>query len=498
MITRLKFPSKDALFIGQVGFFALFALFLFLRLYRLGQSELWYDEVHSANFALQSVDAAHLSWYYVLLKFWVRYLGLSEYALRFPSAIFSFLSVIVIYQLGKTLFDRKTGIISAVFMGLSPFHLWYAQEARDYSLALFLGTLSTYLICLSLRRRVLSLWAAFILLCTAGIFTSPFYIILFIAQLILVIILRWNKLTIIDLLSFAIIAFIFLIVSLPTFLSKYFTLSQGFFWLPRPELNAPLITFENFILGYNGTYTLYLAVDILLLVSFIASFKNLLKIEDKTPLILCVFLILVPTAATFLFSRLFFSVYLDRALIIFSPYLYLLLAAGIASWGKKIRILVLLFLLPCLFVAAFRYYSGTIFEPLQHHTGAHPKKPIKPAIEFLRAHALPTDIIAFTNQADSTPFKFYSPELSSRVVFFFDPRIVDPCWNRPFTPSTFYIPLQKIDALHATRIWVVSSEWGRWGGLDPNCVSVNQWLASRFELELERNIDDLHIFRYVK
>ena len=56
------------------------------------------------------------------------------------------LTIYVLASHDKNLFNKKVGIIASIFIGLSPFHLWYAQEVRDYSTVLFLGTFASYLL----------------------------------------------------------------------------------------------------------------------------------------------------------------------------------------------------------------------------------------------------------------------------------------------------------------------------------------------------------------
>ncbi|MCG2711283.1 MAG: glycosyltransferase family 39 protein [Candidatus Omnitrophica bacterium] len=106
-----------------------------------------------------------------MLHFWIKIFRISEFSLRFPSLIFSFLSIIAVFFLGKALFSKKVGLLASIFMGISPFHLWYAQEARDYSMLLFWGTLSSYLLFRAIRKGELKLWVIFTIVSLAGLYT---------------------------------------------------------------------------------------------------------------------------------------------------------------------------------------------------------------------------------------------------------------------------------------------------------------------------------------
>ncbi len=44
----------------------------------------------------------------------------------------------MIYKLASKLFDKATGLISSILFALSPFHIYFAQEARMYPMVIFL------------------------------------------------------------------------------------------------------------------------------------------------------------------------------------------------------------------------------------------------------------------------------------------------------------------------------------------------------------------------
>ena len=115
---------------------------LLLRLWQIAGEGLWIDEAFSIWIARQAVPAA-LSWlvridqhpplYYVLLHLWLR-LGDGAATVRALSAIASTLNIPVIYALGRRLLGLKVGVVAAVVLALSPFHIRFAQEARMYAL----------------------------------------------------------------------------------------------------------------------------------------------------------------------------------------------------------------------------------------------------------------------------------------------------------------------------------------------------------------------------
>jgi uncharacterized membrane protein len=126
------------------------ALGAFLRFFRIGAQPLWLDEATSLRFAHQSlaelwnwstiVDPGNPPLYYSLLHGWVRF-GDGEGALRALSALLGVITIPLVYALGRTIRDHRLGIVGALLFAISPFQVWYSQEARGYAL-LTLGATS--------------------------------------------------------------------------------------------------------------------------------------------------------------------------------------------------------------------------------------------------------------------------------------------------------------------------------------------------------------------
>ncbi|WP_238532807.1 glycosyltransferase family 39 protein [Halalkalicoccus jeotgali] len=80
--------------------------------------------------------------YYLVLDIWTATFGYGESTLRLLSALFGIATIVVIYLLGSELYSRDVGLLSAGLLSVSAFHIWYAQEARMYTLLAFLASLS--------------------------------------------------------------------------------------------------------------------------------------------------------------------------------------------------------------------------------------------------------------------------------------------------------------------------------------------------------------------
>ncbi len=146
-------------------------LALGLRLYQLGSQSLWLDEGSSWQMIQQGWGRLLLELfqpfaayplYHLLLKGWVTLAGDSEAMLRLPSALAGALAVPAILAAGLALrqlagddradWRRELFPLTAALLALaSPFAIWYAQEAKVYSLLLLWATLLLWSVARALR-----------------------------------------------------------------------------------------------------------------------------------------------------------------------------------------------------------------------------------------------------------------------------------------------------------------------------------------------------------
>jgi len=138
-----------------------------LRIYGLDKS-LWLDEVISVNRQrdIQSL-VSHIDLpgklYFIILHFFMIF-GNDEVAARSPSVIFGVLSIYLIYKVGELFFGRpREGLIGAFLLSISTMHVWYSQEARYYSISMFLSLLSLFLFYKAIRENGKKLWVGFII-----------------------------------------------------------------------------------------------------------------------------------------------------------------------------------------------------------------------------------------------------------------------------------------------------------------------------------------------
>jgi mannosyltransferase len=182
----------------QASSFLLLAILLLaslLRFYRLDAQSFWNDEGNSARIAERTVGLIvegaagdiHPPGYYLLLHAWRAIFGQSEFALRSLSVVAGVALVALTYLLGRRLFGEATGLMAAFMGAISPFTIYYSQEARMYALLAALSAASTYLLLrfiINLQSPIscsqspapsspyLGILVAYVLSSTAGLYTQ--------------------------------------------------------------------------------------------------------------------------------------------------------------------------------------------------------------------------------------------------------------------------------------------------------------------------------------
>lgn len=124
-----------------------------MRVLLLYDKGMWLDETFSVWMANQSV-ADILQWivkidqhpplYYLLLHYWVALNGDTPYYVRMLSVLFGAGTIPIIYLIGKRMSGAVMGLAAAAILALSPFHIYFAQETRMYTLLTFNAAVAIY------------------------------------------------------------------------------------------------------------------------------------------------------------------------------------------------------------------------------------------------------------------------------------------------------------------------------------------------------------------
>jgi 4-amino-4-deoxy-L-arabinose transferase-like glycosyltransferase len=135
-----------------------------LRFYKLGEWSFWIDEIYTIGRAqahYSSLEATvhnippSRNWVpvsVILTAGTLNALGTSEWSARLVSAVIGVLSIPVLYLLVKRLFSPGVGLIAALLLAVSPWHIYGSQNARFYTSLILLYSLALFALFQGLER----------------------------------------------------------------------------------------------------------------------------------------------------------------------------------------------------------------------------------------------------------------------------------------------------------------------------------------------------------
>jgi len=179
----------EAPYLVLLGVF--FAGGAFLRLDRLGAQGLWFDEADMVRLAqqpfgtlLRNLGAAGQNGplYTLFLHFWMLVFGISETAVRLPSALAGAAAIPLIYGLGRAIHGPKLGLYAAGILALSPYQHWYAQEAKMYALIVLTTIASTLALVRADRLDRPRLWISYVVVTTLALYLHVLTALVLVAQ----------------------------------------------------------------------------------------------------------------------------------------------------------------------------------------------------------------------------------------------------------------------------------------------------------------------------
>ncbi|MFH1053662.1 MAG: glycosyltransferase family 39 protein [Candidatus Woesearchaeota archaeon] len=320
--------------------FGVLIIALFLRMYNLGEESYWLDEANSIRQSQESFGKSmemvkkdtHLPLYTILLHFWVHMFGTTEFVTRLLSVIIGVFSVVLIYFIGKKLFNANIGLIASLILALSPVAIYYSQETRLYNLSVFLTMLSfLYFIDIfekiSLRCSIFYILSSLLML-----YTHIFSVFPLLAQNIYFIYHKRQRYK--EILEWILLQFILLIFFLPSllFLKSLIGKTHLVSWLPIPNLNILFVAFMEYI------GNVFILIIFILLLSLIFFKRRNISLKHKSSIILLLLWAILPIFLIYIFSISFIPLFHIRYFLFIIPAIYLLFAWAISEIFKEKKI----------------------------------------------------------------------------------------------------------------------------------------------------------------
>lgn len=395
-----------------------------LRLTRLGYQSEWNDEALSVVIAKGSLyqiltnqfQTRHPPGYYLLLHFWLNLFGDSDFALRLLSAIAGILSIYVIYLLGETLFSHKTGLWAAAITASMPYHLYYSQEIRAYSLLFFL-TVAMMLGEAKIWKETSSRfsarfwWGIYIVAAVMGLSMHYLYPLAVGAMGLYFIIHRWAASKGPDWRTFFIVHGIIGVLYLPIFIAAIQEAGGPAYFAEKTSLGAFLSVPLALTVGQFLPGTLVMAAYGLILILIIISMLQVgrafyQKAQERSGLGLIILAYWLPILTLFSVALVWQSLTSSRLLILAAPGIYLLLAWSMTLTKEKTFNLVLVVLL--LGFGLWADYDWLF-------VAGHQKPPAREAAHHLQEVAAANEPIYYANDSGFRLFHRYAPELDHHL-----------------------------------------------------------------------------------
>jgi mannosyltransferase len=396
----------------------------FLRIYNLGTESIWLDEAASINCSSKDANSIiesagptqnHPPFYFLILHFWMGLLGTSEVATRSLSAVFGIISILLLYQVGITLFNRRVGLIGSFLSAISYYHIYYSQETRSYSLLLLLSLLS-YLFFIKILKKEKNWYYPCYFLANVLLGYTHLYGLFIIASQVFFFLLFWSKyrqqrVKLLSMVVTTIIALSPLVLLLGRSVAK---ISESGFWIKEPMIIDVLSTLQRFAGSGAGRTLLLFSFTLLALFGFFSIRKLEGKWAGKNPLeslkgltwnvrfesieeeLLLIIWLSFSVVIPFIESKFMTPIYLTRYMTGASPAFYLLVARGMGKINmKRVFYPILIFIIVLSSLGLYQYYTNDI------------KNQWREVATFIETNSKDSDVIVFCAPYVQNPFDYY-------------------------------------------------------------------------------------------
>ena len=444
---RSSFASRHASTLERAALWLILLFAFALRIYRLDAQAIWWDEslsIYRATRDLSTVLANTIliqnvvttdtvpQCYFLILHFLVRAFGTSEFALRFFSVIANVATIPLVYVLARRWLGNSAALLAALLGALSPFYVWYAQEARPYALVLFWSTLAVYALTRAFSPVIASgakqsppgdlgiasshtpllamtrtRWIfVYVFASIAALYTHYFAIFLFPFHAILILILVWQTPRCRWFFFLPALPFAFVITLLPQVLaSAAGNVGTGPYLVPLDVVLRDLL--NSFSVGITLDWAQAAWFDgamISLFVIGIAIPSSQSRIANCQSRLVFLAYLFIPILSVEILSLVRPLYQNSRYLIAISPAFYLGVAAGIAALARWRRPLALAALGVFVIGAALslnNWYSDPRFGKDDHRAWA----------ESLRDRARPGDFLILNSPHTEELYRYYADDI---------------------------------------------------------------------------------------
>ena len=171
------------IFAGNTCIVLILLLAFALRAWGIQTQSLTTDELYELRLVGQDISAivgdrdGFPPLYQILLCGWMNVFR-ADLAARWLSVIVGLATIVVIWRLGCNVGGAKVGAWAALLLAVSPFHIYYSQEARVYCLYFLLAAAALWLFFRALETDRPIFWVLFAAVSLVGIYTHYYFAVL--------------------------------------------------------------------------------------------------------------------------------------------------------------------------------------------------------------------------------------------------------------------------------------------------------------------------------
>jgi len=511
-----------------LGIVALGAL---LRLYHLAAQALWYDDITTLAIAAKSLRfilcqyPAYKPVYIIVLKAWTGIFGIGAVAAKMLPALSGIASIFLVFLIGKGICNRRVGLISAFLLSISCFHIYHSRQIKQYAFLSFLILLSIFFFIKFISERKTRFLAANALLNIAIIFVHPFGFSLVLVQIAHMLV-HQRLIAKADLKRWFLAQAPLLCtcgVWCAVMLRVQSHLQAVLWWVPRPDTASLLETFATFCYGarYGLSDVTVAACPAFIAAAIIAIFGLLFirglfvvfKYYPRSHMKICVIWLFLPVALAFLFSRVFFPVYVVKHLLIALPAFYYIVAIGLWHNTKASFAATILLVIFVLHIV-----------PLGILYGARAGADWQEAVQLMKKHSLKEDdIIVMATTKEAVCLIYYLSDADRqalREVGIFG-KLTDKGWQDSFRyraheimtlgselpgkQEACYNPCYHIEADFDSkvlresflrtdkRVWLLISKWS---GGEYDQEKIARKLQAYFKMTVQEEAAGVRVYRF--
>jgi mannosyltransferase len=416
---------------------------------RLDEAQSLWQTNHSYRYLLHLVaEDVHPPLYHLLLRTWRLVLGPEVETARALSLVFLLASVPIVYLLARTCLSRNWALVALVVFSCSPFAQWYGNEARMYSMLLFVTLVSQLLFVKVVTTGRTAAWLGYAVAAATGLYVHYFFAFVLVAQglFLLAVARRLGRGAVLRMVGVA--AFVLAAIA-PWYL---FFRANGSASGTRPSLPAPSsVDFSNvysqFLFGFqsDAINTTVVSAWPLLVLAALAGVRIGGKVDRATAYLIAA--AFVPVLLAFVVSHAITPFFLSRYMAPALPALLIVVVRFLSGLTAPVaRVLAVALVAVTI--------TGTVVE------AANPETPVEEdyrTAAALAEQATPSDLVVISSPFTVYPFEYYY-DGAARVTTL-------PVWNRQlaqpsFDPATLPAVVDSLTAGHQYVYLLLSYDQG--------------------------------------